>query len=257
MRTFIFCAMCLLFINCKGLDVLRNNYYIEAATLFNDMNQIKTLQVKDIKINCVGIDNNVDSKIYKFNTSSNRTFTVVVGDNYCINNINDIKAPTPLLAESSKNKEWIELSKLYFHMAITKASFLNFANVKIVENESFNIIIEDQSNDSFSIIFPLSFRKRVVRYLSNNLLQLRDYDGEKLLQEINFYPETTSIYRMYIIGEMEVTFFVNGGINSLIKYDKKTKKAVQGKKWSKDGILLEKRDFIKNPVNYREIKIQK
>lgn len=241
----------------KGADVPKDNYYTEVATLFGDLAQVSALHDKEIKVTCFNIVDAADSRIYTFSTSLNKTLTVAVGNNYYINNINDIKAPVPLLKETAENVEWIELSKLYFNMGITKISFLDFANMEIAEKTTLDFIFENIDDSSFFISCPLSKRKRIVRYSFSNLLQLRDYDGEKLLQEINFTPETTSIYRMYIIGEVEVTFFNDGGIKSLIEYDNDSQKAVRGREWSKGGVLLGERNFIKNPINYNEIKIQK
>ena len=236
---------------------MSNNYYNNAATLFDNLSQVSALQDKKFKITCFDIVTATNSNTYKFSSSLNGDFTVVVGNNYCIDSINNIKIPTPLLEETTENSEWIKLSKLYFDMGISKISFLGFANIEIVEKKSIDFIIKNIDDTSFSISCPVSKRKRMVRYSSNKLLQLRDYDGEKLLQEINFTPETTSIYRMYIIGKVEVTFFKDGGIKSLIEYDNDSKKAVCGKEWSKDGVLLKERDFIKNPINYNDIKFRK
>lgn len=256
MKKINFCMIVMLCILCMGENVA-NNYYNNAATLFGNLSRVAALQDRKIKITCLSSVVATNFRIYKFVSSVNEHFTLVVGENYSIDTINNIKVPTPLLDMTTGNSEWIKLSKQYFDIGISKISFLSFMNIAMEEKKSIDFFVENNSDNSFSILCPLSKRKRIARYSSNNLLQLRDYDREKILQEINFTPDGASIYRIYIIGEIEATFFDGGGLKSLIKYDKDSKKAIYGQEWSKDGILLKERDFIKNPINYKEIKFRK
>ena len=255
MKAIVFCLICAVCMLSRGNDAPQN-YYHRAATLLDDFSQVPQLRNGEIKISCSEIISDGDSKTYQFRSSLNGEFAVVVAGFQKITKINNFNAPDPLRKKISENSEWLNLSRSYFDKALSKVSLLSLVDMEIAKNVTIYFVIENVDDSTFSIFCPQSQRKRIIRYLAGHLLQITDYEKGKVLQQIIFTPKTASIYRMYIIGEAEATFFENGSIQYLIEYDKDSKKAVRGREWSEIGSLLHERDFIKNPRNYNNIKFQ-
>lgn len=185
MKKIVFCMISTVCVLSMGKD-MQNNYYNGVATTFCDFSKIFTFQKEEIKITCFNIIHSTGSNTYNFKSSLGDRITAVVDNNCIINSINNFKAPISLL-NNAKNDEWGSLSKAYFSMAISKISFFTFANIKVAKGKSIDFIVENIDNNYFSIFCPQSKRKRMVRYSSNKILQLRDYIGDQIFQEFNFF----------------------------------------------------------------------